>query len=145
MNQKYEIASMKLQSYINFSLVCQMGHIWNCDWNRLKLKFVIVLKATSGNSRQSDGIYISLMNIFSYGYINIPDSKVHGANMGPTWVLFAPDGPHVGPINFVIKVHGANMGSTWVLSAPDGPHVSPINFVIKVHLADMESTWVLLA
>ena len=24
-----------------------------------------------------------------------PDSKVHGANMGPTWVLSAPDGPHV--------------------------------------------------
>ena len=28
-----------------------------------------------------------------------PDSKVHGANMGPTWVLPAPDGPHVGPMN----------------------------------------------
>ena len=25
------------------------------------------------------------------------DSKVHGANMGPTWVLSAPDGSHVGP------------------------------------------------
>ena len=25
---------------------------------------------------------------------DIPDSKVHGANMGPTWVLSAPDGPH---------------------------------------------------
>ena len=29
---------------------------------------------------------------------NIPDSKVHGANMGPTWVLPAPGGPHVGPL-----------------------------------------------
>ena len=28
---------------------------------------------------------------------NITDSKIHGANMGPTWVLSAPDGPHVGP------------------------------------------------
>ena len=28
-----------------------------------------------------------------------PDSKVHGANMGPTWVLSAPDGPHIGPMN----------------------------------------------
>ena len=27
----------------------------------------------------------------------IPDSKVHGANMGSTWVLSAPDWPHVGP------------------------------------------------
>ena len=32
-----------------------------------------------------------------------PDSKVHGANMGPTWVLSAPDGPHVGPINLAIR------------------------------------------
>ena len=31
-----------------------------------------------------------------------PDSKVHGANMGPTWVLPAPDGPHVGPMILVI-------------------------------------------
>ena len=33
----------------------------------------------------------------------IPDSKVHGANMGPTWVLPAPDGPHVGPMNLAIR------------------------------------------
>ena len=31
------------------------------------------------------------------------DSRVHGANMGPTWVLSAPDGPHVGPMNFAIR------------------------------------------
>ena len=33
-----------------------------------------------------------------------PDSKVHGANMGPTWVLSALDGPHVGPMNLAIRV-----------------------------------------
>ena len=33
----------------------------------------------------------------------VPDSKVHGANMGPTWVLSAPDGPHVGPMNLAIR------------------------------------------
>ena len=32
----------------------------------------------------------------------IPDIKLHGANKGPTWVLSAPDEPHVGPINFVL-------------------------------------------
>ena len=26
-----------------------------------------------------------------------PDSRIHGANMGPAWVLSAPDKPHVGP------------------------------------------------
>ena len=33
-----------------------------------------------------------------------PDNKVHGANMGPTWVLLAPDGPHDGPMNLAIRV-----------------------------------------
>ena len=32
-----------------------------------------------------------------------PDSKVRGANMGPTWVLSAPGWPHVGPMNLTIK------------------------------------------
>ena len=35
--------------------------------------------------------------------IKILGSKVHGANMGPTWVLSAPDGPHVGPMNLAIR------------------------------------------
>ena len=32
-----------------------------------------------------------------------PDSKIHVANMGPTWVLAAPDGPHVGLMNLAIR------------------------------------------
>ena len=32
------------------------------------------------------------------------DNKVHGANMGPTWVLSAPDGPHFGLMNLDIRV-----------------------------------------
>ena len=35
--------------------------------------------------------------------VNNPDNKIHGANMGPTWVLSAPDGPHVGPMNLAIR------------------------------------------
>ena len=33
-----------------------------------------------------------------------PDSKVHGSNMRPTWVLSAPDGPHIDPMNLAIMV-----------------------------------------
>ena len=33
---------------------------------------------------------------------SIPDSKVHGANMGPIWGRQDPGGPHVGPVNFAI-------------------------------------------
>ena len=32
----------------------------------------------------------------------IPDSKVHGANMGPIWGRQDPGGPHVSPMNFAI-------------------------------------------
>ena len=43
-----------------------------------------------------------------------PDSKVHGANMGPTWVLSAPGRPHVGPMNLAIRAfpHGDIMAGT---------------------------------
>ena len=34
---------------------------------------------------------------------SFPDSKVYGANMGPTWDLSAPDGPHVGPMNLAFS------------------------------------------
>ena len=42
-----------------------------------------------------------------------PDSKVHGANMGPTWVLSAPDGPLVGPMNLAIRVFHQSSEITW--------------------------------
>ena len=59
------------------------------QWNTLVWRFSLP------NSKLSD----PLVTLFVY-----PDSKVHGANMGPTWVLSAPDGPHVVPINLAIKV-----------------------------------------
>ena len=33
-----------------------------------------------------------------------PDNNFHWAHIGPTWVLSAPDGPHVGPMNLAIRV-----------------------------------------
>ena len=35
---------------------------------------------------------------------HFPDRKVHGAIMGLIWVLSAPDGPHVGPMNLDVSV-----------------------------------------
>ena len=37
-----------------------------------------------------------------FGWLTVPDSNDHGANMGPTWVLSAPGGPHVGPMNLAL-------------------------------------------
>ena len=49
-----------------------------------------------------DELINKLSNSFWPGDAALPDSKVHGANMGPTWVLSTPDGPHVGPMNLAI-------------------------------------------
>ena len=60
-----------------------------------------------GIREEGDCLLIIICNVSgkmvtqTYSY---PDSKVHWANMGPTWVLSAPDGPHIGPMNFAIKV-----------------------------------------
>ena len=40
-----------------------------------------------------------------------PESKVHGANIGLTWVLSAPGGPHVGPISLAIR---ALLSNRWL-------------------------------
>ena len=44
-------------------------------------------------------------NIYDHAKLHrkIPDSKVHRAIMRPTWVLSAPDGPHVDPMNLDIR------------------------------------------
>ena len=43
-------------------------------------------------------------------FYDFSDSKVYGANMGPTWVLSAPDGPHVGFMNLAIRVRIVTLG-----------------------------------
>ena len=47
----------------------------------------------------NEGAGASAIMILAY-----PDSKVHGANMGPIWGRQDPGGPHVGPMNFAIWV-----------------------------------------
>ena len=41
--------------------------------------------------------------LWDFGDVISPDSKVRGANMGPTWVLSAPGEPNVGPMNLAIR------------------------------------------
>ena len=55
-----------------------------------------------------------------------PDSKVHGADMGPTWVLSDPDGPHVGPMNLAIRVgyHKSMLHPLTNTRSETGPAVS---------------------
>ena len=42
-----------------------------------------------------------------------PDSKIHGANMGPTWVLSGPDGPHAVPMNIAFGESNGLVSIYW--------------------------------
>ena len=61
-----------------------------------------------------------------------PDSNVHGANMGPTWVLSAPDGPHVSPMNLAIREVNRVPGNGLVLKASTS---LPTLLFIQLHYA----------
>ena len=55
-------------------------------------------------------------------FFAFPDSKVRGANMGPTWVRQDPGRPHVGSMNLAI----------WeLLALSEGNHCSLVNSPLK--------------
>ena len=68
-----------------------MGNILQTLLNAFLLKKIFIL------------IQMSIKYFSEGSKWEYPDSKVHGANMGPTWLLPAPDGPHVGPMNLAIR------------------------------------------
>ena len=65
---------------MNFAIISSNGYLFH-QWKGKKKRNAIILPKYNIN----------------------PDSKVHGANMGPTWALSAPGGPHVGPMNLAIR------------------------------------------
>ena len=64
-----------------------------------------------------------------------PDSKVHGANMGPTWVLSAPDGPHVGPMNLAIREY---IATKWAIAEATTLSCSEVS---ATHLYEIHGWW----
>ena len=62
--------------------------------------------------------YISMGTVISSMYANqwYPGNKVHGANMGPTWVLSAQDEPHIVPKNLAIRAPLIHISIPWYIS-----------------------------
>ena len=72
-------------------------------WGREKM--AAILQTTFSNSL----LYLNAIVTDDSQLIQINNnptltSKVHGVNMGPTWVMSVPDGPHEGPMNLAIRV-----------------------------------------
>ena len=86
-----------------------------CCWvGRYVFVYLSCRFSTSTSIRWLNSCYGTCWNIFSgivvvcyadiYYLQYFPDSKVHGANMGPIWGRQDPDGPHVCPTNLAIWV-----------------------------------------
>ena len=49
--------------------------------------------------------YTTYCNVVWGNTFKPPDTKIHGANFGPTWGLQDSDGPHVGHTNLALRAH----------------------------------------
>ena len=90
-------------SLFTWIYICHAQYLWNLAWSckrlcSLKLFEPVKIWQPWLSLRQWFGLELNT-NPASY-----PDSKHHGANMGPTLVLSAPNGPHVGLMNLAIWV-----------------------------------------
>ena len=104
----YQLPFLSFQTvHVRLSSVCETGKssLWSVSFGLWIIYLYICMYIYWDNDGMKESIVelmsIRVMNLF----IHIPDRKAHGANMGPTWVLSAPDGPHVGPMNLAIRDH----------------------------------------
>ena len=77
-------------------ITCLLIYIW---YNFHKSNNVLIIMNLSS---KANVLFVQMTDQWFLHPEHHPDSKVHGANMRPTWVLSAPDGPHVGPRNLAI-------------------------------------------
>ena len=75
-----------------------------CSQTRLFLRNIVLINHmnTWQLKRIIDIAHHAIHHLLVHRYF--PDSKVHGANMGPTWGRQDPGGPHVGLMNFALWV-----------------------------------------
>ena len=81
----------------------------------------------------------------------VPDSKVQRANMGPTWVLSAPDGPHVGSMNLALRGGCLvnHLRGWWQCAYPFWEHIftgtnarfSTLGYLTRTYLRHQQVNW----
>ena len=91
---------------IHVSLTITMfNYLLDPIWRHTKWPTISQKKSRDTSTAKS---FWEKLNAKSYGVFVLTRrrtqiKKVHGANMGPIWVLSAPDGPHVDPMNLAIR------------------------------------------
>ena len=78
------------------SNICTLQHLTNCECVQTWIKpLTIIPRVLHLTATYACPSYQGYMH-------RIPDSKVHGANMGPIWDRQNPGESHVGPMNLAI-------------------------------------------
>ena len=80
---------------------------------------------------------VSLCSAQDHFILSYPDSKVHGANMGPTCGWQDPSGPHAGPMNFAIWLWSQKTTNTAYWAEVDLTHHQGWGFVSIVIVQSM--------
>ena len=108
---------------LNISINIRITHPMRnlIQWDLNKMAHILQTAHSNAFSCKKSSVFWFLLTFVQWSnwqYARIstcytPDSKVHGANMGPTWVLSAPDGPHVGPMNLAIRDINHSLNQWW--------------------------------
>ena len=104
-----------IKTDILFLACCQV--IQNLARNHKRLCLIIEIEAKCcffGKVNIVSAAEISESNIHQNIWRHSPDSKAHGANMGPTWDRQDPGGPHVGPMNFAVREICWSLPTTYI-------------------------------
>ena len=138
--------------YIFDHIPFQISILLNKNWNLLCLLTMQMLQKVCGSTWKHWKLFISGMsstniiiidNTHEYNKysVNVADSKVHGANMGPTWVLSAPDGPNVGPMNLAIWVASVILNWCPVVSCQMGQDTHDKLYIFSHHESKSGLIW----
>ena len=87
---------------------------WRCFWCLKTITHWLLQDEISGSIAHNKDFLQMLCTIPLWKCVmapvnTYPNSKVHGANMGPIWGRQDPGGPHVGPMNFAIWGKGCQI------------------------------------
>ena len=99
--QSFTVTVIKL--HVLDIIFCRIGNVHGCPG--VNLTAIISIRSTLHPislrlfplARYVCHIVMICIRLATYAY------KVHWANIGLIWVLSAPDGPHVGPMNLAIR------------------------------------------
>ena len=101
------------QNFVAITLFYNLGENFNCDAKPVS-EIYICRHNTFQERCTQFALRLVLMSLgIELCYLDSPDSKVHGANMGPIWGRQDSGRPHVGPMNFAIWENTIRGSAGW--------------------------------